>query len=256
MIRVAVSGASGRMGSTVVDAINADPGLELVAKIDVSATQFTDGTVLVTPSLTDAIAITVPDVLVDFTVPSAVVGNLEIALPAGVHCVVGTTGIGADELSRLEALAPEGTCLFIAPNFAIGAVLMMKFAEQAARYMPGVEIIELHHPAKLDSPSGTAIRTAEMIGAAQASSGITLSVPADVDSPARGVQVAGVSVHSVRLPGLVAHQEVVFGDTGQSLTIRHDSYDRTAFMPGVVAACRAVVGRSGLIVGLENLLDL
>ena len=173
-----------------------------------------------------------------------------------MHCVVGTTGISSEELARLQGLAPEGTCLFIAPNFAIGAVLMMKFAEQAARYMPGVEIIELHHAAKLDSPSGTAIRTAEMIAAAQSASAIELTIPADIDSPARGVQVDGVSVHSVRLPGLVAHQEVIFGDTGQSLTIRHDSYDRTAFMPGVVAACRAVVGRSGLVIGLENLLDL
>lgn len=244
------------MGSTVVDAVNASPGLELVAKIDTSAVSSTVDGVVVHPSLAMALALAKPDVLVDFTVPAAVVGNLEIALAAGVHCVVGTTGISAVELTRLQALAPECTCLFIAPNFAIGAVLMMKFAEQAARYMPGVEIIELHHPAKLDSPSGTAIRTAEMIAAAQVDSGITLSVPADTDSPARGVTVGGVPVHSVRLPGLVAHQEVIFGDTGQSLTVRHDSYDRTAFMPGVVAACHAVVGKSGLIVGLENLLDL
>lgn len=256
MIRVAVSGASGRMGSTVVDAVNAADGLQLVAKVDTSATAGVVDGVVVNPSLAEAIDLARPDVLVDFTVPAAVVGNLEVALAAGVHCVVGTTGISAGELDRLAALAPEGTCLFIAPNFAIGAVLMMNFARQAARYMPGVEIVELHHPAKLDSPSGTAIRTAEMIAAAQKDSGICLNVPADTDSPARGVPIDGVPVHSVRLPGLVAHQEVIFGDTGQSLTIRHDSYDRTAFMPGVIAACRAVVGRTGLIIGLENLLDL
>lgn len=256
MIRVAVSGASGRMGSTVVQAVLAADGLELVAKIDPSCNESVVDGILSTPSLVTAIERAHPDVLVDFTVPSAVVGNLEIALPAGVHCVVGTTGITQDELRRLESLAPQGTCLFIAPNFAIGAVLMMKFAEQAARYMPGVEVIELHHPAKIDSPSGTAIRTAQMIAAAQRESGIAVNVPVDTDSPARGASVEGVAVHSIRVPGMVAHQEVVFGDTGQSLSIRHDSYDRTAFMPGVVAACRAVVTRSGLVVGLENLLDL
>lgn len=257
MIRVVVAGASGRMGETVVEAVNGADGLILVATVDTRTpeTASKDGLVM-TSSLAEAIELSRPDVLIDFTVPASVERNVEVALAAGVHCVVGTTGLDEVALGRLESLIPANTCLFIAPNFAIGAVLMMNFARQAARYMPGVEIIEIHHPAKLDSPSGTAIRTAQMIATARQDSGIKTTPAADENSPARGTKIDGVSVHSVRLPGMVAHQEVVFSDTGQSLTIRHDSFDRTAFMPGVVAACHAVVGRSGLVVGLENLLDL
>ena len=171
-------------------------------------------------------------------------------------CVVGTTGLAEERLAKLAELAPDGTCLFVAPNFALGAVLMMEFAQRAARFMPHVEITELHHDKKADAPSGTAIRTARMIAAAR---GAAPSVPGrETELPgmegARGALVDGVSVHSVRLPGLVAHQEVLFGGQGQTLTIRHDSIDRTSFMPGVILACREVGARSGLIVGLEKLM--
>jgi 4-hydroxy-tetrahydrodipicolinate reductase len=197
-----------------------------------------------------------PDVMVDFTHPTVVEGNLRVALAAGVDCVVGTTGVSEERLAELAELAPEGTTLFFAPNFAIGAVLMMQFAEAAARYMPHVEVTELHHDKKADAPSGTAIRTARMIAAAR---GTAPSVPGrETELPgmegARGAVVDGVHVHSVRLPGLVAHQEVLFGGQGQTLTIRHDSIDRTSFMPGVVLAVREVGARSGLVIGLEKLM--
>jgi 4-hydroxy-tetrahydrodipicolinate reductase len=209
-------------------------------------------------SLAAAIADTRPHVMVDFTRPDAVEGNLCTALAAGVDCVVGTTGLDEETLARLASAdcAHPGTCLFYAPNFAIGAVLMMQFAERAAGYLPHVEIIELHHDQKLDAPSGTAARTAKLIAAARsevpASPGRETEL-AGMDG-ARGAVVDGVSVHSVRLPGLVAHQEVIFGGQGQTLTLRHDSIDRTCFMPGVVLACREVGSRSGLIIGLEKLM--
>jgi 4-hydroxy-tetrahydrodipicolinate reductase len=194
--------------------------------------------------------------MVDFTHPSAVEGNIRTALPAGVDCVVGTTGLSPDKLEELADLAPEGTCLFVAPNFAIGAVLMMEFAERAARFMPHVEIIELHHDKKADAPSGTALRTAALIDAvrpdAPPTPGAETELP--IAKGARGACVGAVRIHSVRLPGLVAHQEVLFGGQGQTLSIRHDSIDRTSFMPGVVHAVREVGSREGLVVGLEYLL--
>jgi 4-hydroxy-tetrahydrodipicolinate reductase len=177
-------------------------------------------------------------------------------LEAGVHCVVGTTGIATDKLEALAESAPPGTCLFVAPNFAIGAVLMMRFASEAARYMPHAEIIELHHDHKADAPSGTAMRTASLIAGARPSVPDAPGVETEIAPGARGAQIEHVAVHSVRLPGLVAHQEVIFGGAGQTLTIRHDSVDRTSFMPGVVLAIRKTVGRSGLIVGLEHYLEL
>jgi 4-hydroxy-tetrahydrodipicolinate reductase len=206
--------------------------------------------------LATAIASSNPDVMVDFTRPDVVEGNLRMALAAGVDCVVGTTGLSEGLLTDLAASAPDGTCLFFAPNFAIGAVLMMQFASKAARYMPHVEVIELHHDRKLDAPSGTAVRTARMI--AQARESVPEVPGRETELPgmdgARGAMVEGVSVHSVRLPGLVAHQEVIFGGQGQTLSIRHDSIDRTSFMPGVELACREVGARSGLIIGLETLM--
>jgi 4-hydroxy-tetrahydrodipicolinate reductase len=206
--------------------------------------------------LAQAIADAGPDVMVDFTHPSVVEGNIRVALPLGVDCVIGTTGLSEEKLAELAGLASEETTLFFAPNFAIGAVLMMRFAEQAARYMPYVEVTELHHDQKADAPSGTAIRTARLIAAARDEAP---DVPGrETELPgmegARGALVSGVPVHSVRLPGLVAHQEVLFGGQGQTLTIRHDSIDRTSFMPGVVLAVREVGGRSGLVVGLEQLM--
>lgn len=262
MIRVLVTGAAGRMGSEVVRAVTAADGMEVVAAVDPGAAgrevEAGDGVRLTcVGDLATAIAESLPDVMVDFTRPDVVEGNLRTALPVGVDCVVGTTGLSEGTLEELSALAPDGTCLFYAPNFAIGAVLMMQFAEKAARFMPHVEVIELHHDRKLDAPSGTAVRTAKMIAAARATvppaPGRETELP-DMEG-ARGALVDGVSVHSVRLPGLVAHQEVLFGGQGQTLSIRHDSIDRTSFMPGVVLACRAIGACTGLVVGLENLME-
>lgn len=221
MIRVAVSGAGGRMGSTACAAVEGAEDMELVARIDPS----------LGVELADALREHRPDVLVDFSVPSAAVANIRAAVAAGVHVVVGTTGFDLGEVRGLE-----GANVFIAPNFAIGAVLMMVFAAQAAKHMRAAEIIELHHDRKLDAPSGTAKLTAQRMHEA---------VP---DKPAP-------PIHSVRLPGLVAHQEVILGDVGQTLTIRHDSLDRESFMPGVLLAVRRVGSLDEpLVVGLERLL--
>jgi 4-hydroxy-tetrahydrodipicolinate reductase len=222
LTRVAVAGAAGRMGSTVCDAVSEAPDMELVARADPAL-----GT-----TVTDALAER-PDVLVDFTMPATALQNARQALAAGVHVVIGTTGFDPGELIGL-AEAPAN--VFVAPNFAIGAVLMMQFAQQAARHMAKAEIIELHHDAKLDRPSGTAARTARLMREA-------------------APDLGEVPIHSVRLPGLVAHQEVILGDVGQTLTIRHDSLDRRSFMPGVLLAIRRVGElESSPVVGLENLL--
>ena len=261
MIRVLVAGAAGKMGSEVVRAVTAADGMEVVAAVDPGAAGAlidtgADHTVECQAGLAEVIADASPDVIVDFTHPTVVEGNLRVALAAGVDCVVGTTGLSEEKLAELATLAPEGTTLFFAPNFAIGAVLMMQFAEAAARHMPHVEVTELHHDMKADAPSGTAVRTARMIAAARSE---VPSVPGRETElsgmeGARGAIVDGVHVHSVRLPGLVAHQEVLFGGQGQTLTIRHDSIDRTSFMPGVVLAVREVGARSGLVIGLEKLM--
>jgi 4-hydroxy-tetrahydrodipicolinate reductase len=219
-IRVAVAGAAGRMGQTVCDAVQGADDMQLVARADPA----------LDTTLAEALAER-PDVLVDFTVPTTAVANAREAVAAGVHVVIGTTGFDPKVLS-----GATGANIFIAPNFAIGAVLMMQFSQQAARHMARAEIIELHHETKVDAPSGTAARTAALMSEA---------------SP----QLGEVPVHSVRLPGLVAHQEVILGDVGQTLTIRHDSTDRTSFMPGVLLAIRRVPTLSGSpVVGLENLL--
>jgi len=221
MIRVAVSGAAGRMGTTTCEAVAAQADMELVARVDPALGM----------ELADALTQSRPDVLVEFSVPAAAVGNIRAAVRAGVHVVVGTTSFPVEEVRGLS-----GANVFIAPNFAIGAVLMMQFAAQAAVHMRAAEIIELHHDGKLDTPSGTAKRTAELIHAA---------VPYRPEPP----------IHSVRLPGLVAHQEVILGDVGQTLTIRHDSIDRESFMPGVLLAIRRVGSLSEPVtVGLERLL--
>lgn len=221
MIRVAVSGAAGRMGSTTCAAVEGADDMELVARIDPS----------LGVELADALSEHRPDVLVDFSVPASAVANIRTAVAAGVHVVVGTTGFDLDELRGLQ-----GANIFVAPNFAIGAVLMMMFAAEAARHMRGAEIIELHHDRKLDAPSGTAALTAQRMHEA---------VPERPAPP----------IHSVRLPGLVAHQEVILGDVGQTLTIRHDSLERESFMPGVLLAVRAVGSLDEpLVVGLERLL--
>lgn len=261
MIDVIVTGAAGRMGREVVRAITAAEGMRISAAVDPSNPGATiddgaGGSVTATADLAGALSGSGTRVLVDFTVPSAVETTVERALAAGVDCVVGTTGVSEERWRALARTAPEGTCLFIAPNFAVGAVLMMRFAQTAARFMPHVEVIELHHDHKLDAPSGTAMRTARLIAEART---VPPEVPGretEVSPGARGAEVDGVFVHSVRLPGLVAHQEVIFGDVGQTLTLRHDSIDRASFMPGVVLAVRECIGRSGLVIGLEEMMGL
>ena len=252
MIRVAVAGCAGRMGQAVVDAVQSADDMELACGIDPCAGA--DAGYPAYPDVAAALAAEDFDVMVDFTQPDVVEGNIRAALPAGVDCVIGTTGLASDVLEELAALAPAGTCLFVAPNFTVGAVLMMRFAQMAAPYLDEAEVIELHHARKKDAPSGTAKRTAELIAAARDHAP---SVPGRESElagceGARGADVEGVPVHSVRSMGYVASQEVLFGSMGQSLTIRHDSWDRTSYMPGVLLAVRSVGGREGLIVGLEE----
>ena len=246
-IKVAVLGAKGRMGATTVGAINEAADLELVAALDLGD----DLNTLVT---SDA------EVVVDFTHPDSVMGNLEFAINHGVNVVVGTTGFNTEKLASIEGWLSNNPKVgaLVAPNFGLGAVLMMKFAAQASKYFESVEIIELHHPNKADAPSGTASRTAELITEARAS--VNKEAMPDATSSglpgARGAKVGDVPVHSVRLRGLVAHQEVILGDLGETLTIRHDSIDRTGFMPGVLLGIRKVVATPGLTFGLEHFLDL
>jgi 4-hydroxy-tetrahydrodipicolinate reductase len=235
------------MGRQVCDAIEAADGLELVARIDADE----DPKQAVTAGAT---------VAVDFTSPDVVLGNLEFCLGHRIHVVVGTSGFGPDKLAEVERLlsAAPGAGVLVAPNFSLGAVLMMKFAAQAAPYFESVEIVELHHPDKLDAPSGTAQRTAQLIAEARRAAGAGASpdaTAADADHH-RGGRVEDVTVHSVRLRGLVAHQEVLLGGVGETLTIRHDSLDRASFMPGVVLGVREVSRHPGLTVGLEHYLSL
>ncbi|MFI7242563.1 4-hydroxy-tetrahydrodipicolinate reductase [Streptomyces qinglanensis] len=246
-LRVAVLGAKGRMGSEAVRAVEGAEDMELVAALG-------SGDPLGT--LTDAGA----EVAVDLTRPDAVMGNLEFCLAHGIHAVVGTTGWTDDRLAtvRAQLAAAPGTGVLIAPNFGIGAVLTMRFAQQAARFFESVEVVELHHPGKADAPSGTAVRTAQLVAEARGSAGL----PAQPDATttalegARGADVDGVPVHAVRLRGLVAHQEVLFGDEAETLTIRHDSLHRSSFMPGVLLGVRKVPAAPGLTFGLEHFLDL
>ena len=251
MIRVAVSGCAGRMGATVVEAVGAAPDMEVACGIDPHGQS---GAFPVFASVAEALEGAEFDVLVDFTQPSVVAGNLRAALPAGVDCVVGTTGLSNAVLEELAALAPAGTCLFYAPNFTTGAVLMMQFAKAAAPYFPEAEVIEFHHAKKKDAPSGTAVRTAQIIAEARAFESSAPGAETEIEGceGARGALVDGVPVHSVRSMGYVASQEVVFGSMGQSLAIRHDSWDRTSYMPGVLLGIRSVGEQQGLIVGLEN----
>jgi 4-hydroxy-tetrahydrodipicolinate reductase len=242
VIRVAVLGARGRVGSAVASALRAAEGLELVAEIEAG------------DDLAEALRAKRPDVGVDFTTPAAVFGNARALLEAGAHAVVGTTGLGEEQLRFLDALARErARACVVAPNFALGAVLMMRFAEEAARHFPWVEIVERHHERKLDAPSGTARLTAERVARARASApepeNETESAPG-----ARGGRVAGVPVHALRLPGSLAHQEVWFGGPGETLVLRHDATDRAVYVPGVLLAVRRAGEYTGLVRGLEALL--
>ena len=255
MIRVIVTGAAGKVGREVLSAVSAEADMEVVAAVDPLHAGETVADVVLVADLAAAIAETNPDVLVDFTHPSVVALNVATALRAGVNCVVGTTGLTTEVIEELAEGAHDGACLFVAPNFAIGAVLMMRFAAEAARFMPHVEIIELHHDRKADAPSGTALRTAGLIAEARTFVPESPGRETEIAPGARGALVDDVSIHSVRLPGLVAHQEVLFGGQGQTLSIRHDSIDRTSFMPGVLLAVREVGRHSGLVVGLEHFME-
>ena len=246
-LRVAVLGAAGRMGSTVCAAVEAAPGLRLVATVDA------DGD-LSAVSAADA------EVAVDFTVPGVTEQNVHALVDRGVHVVVGTTGWTDEAYARVRdhLVRAPGVGVVVAPNFALGAVLAEAFAAQAARFFESAEVIELHHPDKVDAPSGTSRSAARAIAAARSAGGLGAMPDATTSAleGARGAQVDGVHVHAVRLRGLVAHQEVLLGNPGELLTIRHDSFDRVSFMPGVLMAVRAVPQRPGLTVGLESLLGL
>lgn len=263
MIKVLVSGACGRMGQAVVKAVMEDSELQLVGAVDIKAgadageiAGMGRSGIIVSDDLANAIDDTRPDVMVDFTRPDVVYENAVLAVKKGVSPVIGTTGLSDVAKVELEALAAEKhTPVFIAPNFAIGAVLMMLMAKQAAKYMPDVEIIELHHDRKLDAPSGTALQTAAMIAEVRAAHQQGHPEESEKAAGARGANVEGMHIHSVRLPGYVAHQEVIFGGLGQTLTIRHDSLNRESFMPGVCLACKKVRGLTGLVIGLDKLMN-
>jgi 4-hydroxy-tetrahydrodipicolinate reductase len=260
-MRVGVFGAGGRMGSRVCRAVAEDPDLELAAAVDpyhvgidlrqvgVEARGQIDGDA-------DSLARADVDVAVDFTVASAAMGNLKWCAAHKVHAVVGTTGLTEADVETLRSLFVGGVNCFIAPNFAIGAVLMMRLAELAAPWFETAEIIELHHDSKVDAPSGTALHTARRMAAASKDWGPDPTTQEAVPGARGGGGPAGIRLHSVRLRGLVAHQEVILGTTGQTLSIRHDSYDRNSFMPGVLLAIKSVANRPGVTIGLDTLLGL
>jgi 4-hydroxy-tetrahydrodipicolinate reductase len=242
MIKVGVLGARGRMGSEVVKAVNEASDLELVAALDLG------------DSL-DALVSNGAQVVVDFTTPDSVMANLEFLISKNINAVIGTTGFDDARIAKIKSLlASSKSGVLIAPNFAIGAVLMMEFATKAARYFESAEIIELHHPNKVDAPSGTAARTADLMSKARKEAGLAPMPDATTSSldGARGATVGDIPVHSVRVRGLVAHQEVLLGGIGETLSIRHDSIDRVGFMPGVLLGVRQVVTHPGLTFGLEN----
>jgi 4-hydroxy-tetrahydrodipicolinate reductase len=263
MIRVGVFGAGGRMGSTVCSAVAADPDLELVGAVDPYHADLdlqqlgVSGSGVQVARSADALRSAGAEVAVDFTVADAARVNLEWCADNGVHAVVGTTGFSEADLAHFEArfAASDANCV-IAPNFAIGAVLMMRFAELAAPYFETAEVIELHHDEKVDAPSGTAMLTAARMAEASPTWGADPTEKTVVEGARGGAGPGGIRLHSVRLRGLVAHQEVLLGTTGQSLSIRHDSYDRSSFMPGVLLAVRAVREKPGLTIGLDALLGL
>ena len=267
-LRVLVSGCLGKMGTEVVKAVEAAEDMILVGGYDPLLS--VDSVMIegkeLAPAFTnlrEAIRIAEPTVMVDFTQPSAAAGNVEIALGLGVNCVLGTTGVSASTLEELAAGATNGAALFMAPNFTTGAILMMAASKLAARFFDDVEIIEFHHNNKKDAPSGTAIATAHMIASERNAAGVSSTAPGrETELPtfegARGAELinSDVHLHSVRSNGFVASQEVIFGSSGQTLTIRHDSFDRSSYMPGVLLAVRKVGEMDGLVIGLEELMQL
>ncbi|MFA5787832.1 MAG: 4-hydroxy-tetrahydrodipicolinate reductase [Actinomycetota bacterium] len=266
MIRVGVIGAGGRMGRQVCRAVHEQPDMALVSAIDVQCAGKTLGPIVGDASLKLTISDELTtlleaeaEVAVDFTTPASVMANCRWAIEHAMHLVVGTTGLGPEDLEGVRSHIERGgheSNMIVAPNFAIGAVLMMHFAEIAARFMPDAEIVEMHHEHKLDAPSGTSLRTAEAISRGRAGAPVHEEAGREAPGGPRGAVVEGVHVHSVRLPGLVAHQEVILGAPGEVLTLRHDALDRASFMPGVLLAVREVPHRKGLTVGLESLLGL
>lgn len=263
MIKVMVSGACGRMGQAVLKAVIEDSELELVGAVDLAGgadagelVGLGKNGVIVGTDLEAVIDASSPEVMVDFTRPDVVYANAVEAIKKGVSPVIGTTGLSDEEKAELAELSKaNNTPVFIAPNFAIGAVLMMLMARQAAKYMPEVEIIELHHDKKLDAPSGTALQTAAMISEVRKAHVQGNPEETEKVAGARGADVDGMRIHSVRLPSYVAHQEVIFGGLGQTLTIRHDSLNRESFMPGVCLACKKVRNLEGLVIGLDKIMD-
>ncbi|WP_438445636.1 4-hydroxy-tetrahydrodipicolinate reductase [Gorillibacterium sp. sgz5001074] len=263
-IKVAVAGASGRMGREVVKMVLDDPELRLAAAVDNSSNPIDAGMmagmgpcgVMMSNSLEQALLETKPDVLVDFTTPKSVVGNTKLAIQYGVRPVIGTTGFTPADIVELDKLCQEaGIGGLIAPNFSIGAILMMKFAAQAAKYMPHVEIIEFHGDQKLDAPSGTSVKTAELIAANRRELRQGNPEEEETIEGSRGGYYNGFRIHSVRLPGVFAQQEVIFGGHGQTLKIRHDSYERAGYMPGVNLAVKKVMTYQGMVYGFEHFID-
>lgn len=263
MIRVMVCGAYGKMGREVLRAVHNDPHLSVVGAVDKNSDFADVGDIIgagktgvtVGNDLVTVINETKPQVMVDFTNPQSVLNNIKIAIKNGVCPVVGTTGLTDANFAEIRELCSSSKVnAIIAPNFAIGAILMMKLAQEAAKYLPHIEIIEMHHDQKLDAPSGTALRTAELIAGIRGTMQQGHPDEKEKLTGARGGDVEGIRVHSIRLPGYVAHQEVIFGGLGQTLSIRHDSISRESFMPGVVLACKKVLTVDGLIVGLEHIM--
>lgn len=258
MIRVLVNGALGRMGSEVCKKVWAEPDLELVNVVDAKdgSVNLTDGVVFgIDTDLVHAIKNSAPDVVVDFTRPNVVMDSLRKMLPLGVHAVVGTTGFTDENLQEVDELArANNTAVLIAPNFTLGAVVMMKLACEAAKYFPHVEIIEKHHDNKLDAPSGTAIITAQKIAEVRKAMHQGHPEERETMSGARGADYEGMKIHSVRLPGYVASQEVIFGGQGETLHISTDPVSRECYMPGVALGCRKIMDKTGLVYGLDKLL--
>lgn len=262
-IKVAVNGALGRMGQQVIGAVANDPDLVLVGAADIKVEREhltvpgISGKIPLHSDLTTIIEMYHPEVVVDFTVASAVPSTARLALKNGAHLVVGTTGLRDNDLKEIDDLASRyKKGAIIAANFAIGAVVLMHLAKIASRYFDNAEIIELHHDRKADAPSGTALATADEMLKARGKPFILPLTEKETMKGTRGGQVGGVSIHSVRLPGLVASQEVIFGTVGQTLTLRHDTISRESFMPGVILAIKEVVKRQGLLVGLDSILNL
>lgn len=263
-IKIAIAGARGRMGNTAALAAKDASGIEVVAALDYKhgGQYIQEGTVNdeagipIYTSLKELQAVHEPDVLIDVTDPDAVFENASEALRLGIHVVIGTSGLTADMLEKLETLSNEKqkSCI-IAPNFSIGAVLMMKFAQQAARYLGDIEILEMHHDRKLDAPSGTAVKTADLIREVRAPHIQGHPEEQEKLRGARGTDMEGMKIHSIRLPGLLAHQEVLLGGEGELLTIRHDSFDRKSFMQGIVLSVREAVEGRGFVYGLEKIID-